>query len=95
MKVYLVSEVKCYNDESMSKNFEVFSTEEDAIKYKDWLVENWIEDLMEGHNVETIEDLETYIEITYDMNHIWGFLNEDYSEEVEIEVTELDLSSIK
>ena len=95
MKVYLVSEVRCYNDESMVKNFEVFSTEEDAIKYKDWLVENWIEDLMKGYNVETIEDLEMYIEITYDMNCIWGFLNEDCSEEVEIEVTELDLSSVK
>ena len=39
MKVYLVSEVKCYSDQPMIKRFETFSTEEDAIEYKNWLKE--------------------------------------------------------
>ena len=94
MKVYLVSEVKCSSDEPMSKRFEAFTTEEDAIKYKNWLKENWITEYMDYYDCEE-DEIEDWINITYDMDCLWGTLSSDGTEELEIEVTELDLSSIK
>ena len=94
MKVYLVSEVKCYSDQLMIKRFETFSTEEDAIEYKNWLKETWIAEYMDHYDCEE-DELEDWIEITYDMDCLWGTLSSDGTEELEIEVTELDLSSIK
>lgn len=94
MKIYLVSEVKCYSDEPMIKRFETFTTEEDAIEYKNWLKEKWIAEYMDYYNCEE-DELEDWIEITSDMDCLWGTLNSDGTEELEIEVTELDLSSIK
>ena len=94
MKVYLVSEVIAYSDEPMVKRFEAFTTEKDAIKYKNWLKENWIAEYMDYYECEE-DELEDWIEITYDMDCLWGTLSPDGIEELEIEVIELDLSSIK
>ena len=94
MKIYLVSEVECYDDTPMSKRFEVFSTKEDAIKYKNWLKENWIAIYMDYYDCEE-DEIENWIYITHDKDYLWGTLNSDGTEELEIEVTELDLSSIK
>ncbi len=94
MKVYLVSEIICFMDERMNKRFEVFKTKEDAIEYKEWLIEEWIADLADVNFCEE-EDVEDFIHINYNSPCLWGFTNEDCSEEVEIEITELDLLSIK
>ena len=95
-KVYLVSHVKCWNDQAMVKNFQLFNTREDAIRYKNELKDAIIEDLLDYYEAKDYDDLfNNWCEETCDYECCWGYLNEDGSHEVEIEVDELDILSWK
>ena len=95
MKIYLVSEITCSSYDFMTKKFEAFTTKKDAVEYKSWLVDNWLNDLMEYYKCKSINDLEVYVDIEEHDDTLWGYTCDDGAEEVEIEITELDLSSIK
>ena len=96
-KIYLVSYIQCWNDQAMEKNFQLFNTKEDAIKYKDELKATIIADLIDYYEVEDEDELfgGRWCEETYDYECCWGYLDSDYSHEVEIEVDELDILSWK
>ena len=57
MKVYLVSKIHCYTDEAMSKDFEVFTDKDSALKYFEEIKESIIEDLMELEDIEDRDEL--------------------------------------
>ena len=98
MKVYLVSEVIACPDERMQKKFELFKSKEDAIEYLQWKKEEFINDIAEHYDYDESEDrdiedyLMDYIETIVDENYYWAII--DDVEEIELEVTELNVSSI-
>lgn len=98
MKVYLVSEVIACPDERMQKKFELFKSKEDAIEYLQWKKEEFINDIAEHYDYDESEDrdiedyLMDYIETIVDENYYWAII--DDVEEIELEVTELNISSI-
>ena len=95
-KVYLVSHIQCWNDEAMSKSFQLFNTKKDAVKYKNELKDSIIADLIDYYGARDKDDLfNNWCEETYDYECCWGYLNSDGSHEVEIEVNELDILSWK
>ena len=63
-KVYLVSHVQCWNDQAMDKQFQLFNTKEDAIKYKNELKVAIIADLMEYYEAQDEDDL--FVDLTSD-----------------------------
>jgi hypothetical protein len=95
MKVYLLSKVDCYTDESMQKEHLLFSTFEEACVYKEELVKAIKADLMEHYEVENEDELYDMIDITSDNDWIWGYLNCDCTHEVEVEIEELDVMTFK
>ena len=98
MKVYLVSEVIACPDERMQKRFELFKSKEDAIEYLQWRKEEFINNIAEYYDYDESEDrdiedyLLDYIETIVDENYYWAII--DDVEEIELEVTELNVSSI-
>jgi hypothetical protein len=95
-KVYLVSHVQCWNDQAMEKNFQLFNTKEDAVAYKNELKAAIIADLIEYYEARDEDDLfNNWCEEKYDYECCWGYLNSDYTHEVEVEVDELDILSWK
>ena len=95
-KVYLVSYIQCWNDQAMDKQFQLFNTREDAIKYKNELKDAIIEDLLNYYEAKDYDDLfNNWCEETCDYECCWGYLNEDCTHEVDIEVDELDIFSWK
>ncbi len=95
-KIYLVSYIQCWNDQDMEKEFHLFNTKEDAIRYKDELKETIIADLMDYYDAMDQDDLfRNWCEETCDYECCWGYLSEDCTKEVEIEVDELDILSWK
>ena len=98
MKVYLVSEVIACPDERMQKRFELFKSKEDAIEYLQWRKEEFINDIAEHYDYDESEDrdiedyLMDYIETIIDEDYYWAII--DDVEEIELEVTELNVSSI-
>ena len=98
MKAYLVSEVIACPDERMQKRFELFKSKEDAIEYLQWRKEEFINDIAEHYDYDESEDrdiedyLMDYIDVIVDENYYWAII--DDVEEIELEVTELNVSSI-
>ena len=98
MKVYLVSEVIACPDERMQKRFELFKSKEDAIEFLQWKKEEFINDIAEHYDYDESEDrdiedyLMDYIDVIVDENYYWAII--DDVEEIELEVTELNVSSI-
>ena len=98
MKVYLVSEVIACPDERMQKKFELFKSKEDAIEYLQWKKEEFVNDIAEHYDYDESEDrdiedyLMDYIETIIDEDYYWAII--DDVEEIELEVTELNISSI-
>ena len=98
MKVYLVSEVIACPDERMQKKFELFKSKEDAIEYLQWKKEEFVNDIAEHYDYDESEDrdiedyLMDYIETIIDEDYYWAII--DDVEEIELEVTELNVSSI-
>ena len=98
MKVYLVSEVVACPDERMYKKFELFKSKEDAIEFLQWKREEFINDIAEHYDYDEFEDgdieeyLMDYIETIVDEDYYWVVI--DDVEEIELEVTELNISSI-
>ena len=98
MKVYLVSEVVACPDERMYKKFEYFKSKEDAIEFLQWKREEFINDIAEHYDYDESEDgdiedyLMDYIETIIDEDYYWAII--DDVEEIELEVTELNVSSI-
>lgn len=95
-KLYLVSYIQCWSDQAMEKSFQLFSTKEDAIRYKNELKATIIADLMNYYDAEDQNDLfSNWCEETHDYECCWGYLSDDGTHEVEIEVDELDILSWK
>ena len=98
MKVYLFSEVIAYPDERMQKSFELFKSKEDAIEFLQWKREEFINDIAEYYDYDEFEDgdIEDYlmdcIDTIIDESYHWAII--DDVEEIELEVTELNVSSI-
>ena len=98
MKAYLVSEVIACPDERMQKRFELFKSKEDAIEFLQWKKEEFINDIAEHYDYDESEDrdiedyLMDYIDVIVDENYYWAII--DDVEEIELEVTELNVSSI-
>lgn len=98
MKVYLVSEVIACPDERMQKKFELFKSKEDAIEFLQWKREEFINDIAEHYDYDESEDrdiedyLMDYIDVIIDEDYYWAII--DDVEEIELEVTELNVSSI-
>ena len=98
MKVYLVSEVIACPDERMQKKFELFQSKEDAIEFLQWKKEEFINDIAEHYDYDESEDrdiedyLMDYIDVIIDEDYYWAII--DDVEEIELEVTELNVSSI-
>lgn len=98
MKVYLVSEVIACPDERMQKKFELFKSKEDAIEFLQWKKEEFINDIAEHYDYDESEDrdiedyLMDYIDVIIDEDYYWAII--DDVEEIELEVTELNISSI-
>ena len=98
MKVYLVSEVISCPDERMQKKFELFKSKEDAIEFLQWKKEEFINDIAEHYDYDESEDrdiedyLMDYIDVIIDEDYYWAII--DDVEEIELEVTELNISSI-
>lgn len=98
MKVYLVSEVIACPDERMQKKFELFKSKEDAIEFLQWKKEEFINDIAEHYDYDESEDrdiedyLMDYIDVIIDEDYYWAII--DDVEEIELEVTELNVSSI-
>ena len=98
MKAYLVSEVIACPDERMQKKFELFKSKEDAIEFLQWKKEEFINDMAEHYDYDESEDrdiedyLMDYIDVIIDEDYYWAII--DDVEEIELEVTELNISSI-
>ena len=98
MKAYLVSEVIACPDERMQKRFELFKSKEDAIEFLQWKKEEFITDIAEHYDYDESEDrdiedyLMDYIDVIIDEDYYWAII--DDVEEIELEVTELNVSSI-
>ena len=98
MKAYLVSEVIACPDERMQKRFELFKSKEDAIEYLQWKKEEFVNDIAEHYDYDESEDrdiedyLMDYIDVIIDEDYYWAII--DDVEEIELEVTELNISSI-
>ena len=98
MKAYLVSEVIACPDERMQKRFELFKSKEDAIEFLQWKKEEFINDIAEHYDYDESEDrdiedyLMDYIDVIIDEDYYWAII--DDVEEIELEVTELNVSSI-
>ena len=98
MKVYLVSEVIACPDERMQKKFELFQSKEDAIEFLQWKKEEFINNIAEHYDYDESEDrdiedyLMDYIDVIIDEDYYWAII--DDVEEIELEVTELNISSI-
>ena len=98
MKVYLFSEVIACPDERMQKKFELFQSKEDAIEFLQWKKEEFINDIAEHYDYDESEDrdiedyLMDYIDVIIDEDYYWAII--DDVEEIELEVTELNISSI-
>ena len=96
-KVYLVSEIQCFNTEIMQKRFWVFSTLEDAIVFKNNLDALWIHDLLEDSEYDTLEDMENNGEITivHMGQLLFNFIGQYGEPEVEIQISTLNIDSAK
>ena len=98
MKAYLVSEVIACPDERMQKKFELFKSKEDAIEFLQWKKEEFINNIAEHYDYDESEDrdiedyLMDYIDVIIDEDYYWAII--DDVEEIELEVTELNVSSI-
>jgi hypothetical protein len=98
MKVYLVSEIIASPDERMQKSFELFKSKEDAIEYLQWKKEEFVNDIAEHYDYGESEDrdiedyLMDWVDIVIDEDYHWVII--DDVEEIELEVTELNISSI-
>ena len=98
MKVYLFSEVIACPDERMQKKFELFKSKEDAIEFLQWKKEEFINNIAEHYDYDESEDrdiedyLMDYIDVIIDEDYYWAII--DDVEEIELEVTELNISSI-
>ena len=93
MKVYLVSKVICWSDEKMEKDFHCFSDIETALSFKDRLVDLYIAEQCDIYDCEhnDLELLENYLDVTHNGKMLFATLSCDGTEELEIEVTELEL----
>ena len=96
MKVYLVSHIKCWTDQAMEKDFQLFQTKEDALEYLNVLKTAIIDDLIDYYEAKDEDDLfRNCCEETYNYEDVWGYLSGDCTLEVEIEVNELNILSWK
>ena len=94
MKVYLVSKIKCWSDEIAYKEYDCFSNKEDAIKRFEQQVDLYICHLCDYYDFEinSLELLEDeYITVVHNGPNLFIALSFDGTEEVQIELTELDL----
>ena len=89
-KIYLVSEIQCYCDDTMQKRFKAFSNIEEALEYKEQLVSLWDHELCDYYDC-TRNELKDYIEVIRDYELEWSFLSSDCAQEVSIEVTAVEL----
>ena len=93
-KIYLVSNIEAYSDECLNKKFEIFKTKEEAIEYKNWLVEAYKTNWCDYYECDD-DELEDWIEIMYETETQFKVLEHDGTEEIDIEIIELDISSIE
>lgn len=93
-KIYLVSNIEAYSDECLNKNFEIFKTKTEAIEYKNWLVEAYKTNWCDYYECDD-DELEDWIEIMYETETQFKVLEQDGTEEIDIEIIELDISSIE
>ena len=93
-KIYLVSNIEAYSDECLNKKFEIFKTKKEAIEYKNWLVEAYKANWCDYYECDD-DELEDWIEIMYETETQFKVLEHDGTEEIDIEIIELDISSIE
>ena len=93
-KIYLVSNIEAYSDECLNKKFEIFKTKKEAIEYKNWLVEAYKTNWCDYYECDD-DELEDWIEIMYETETQFKGLQQDGTEEIDIEIIELDISSIE
>ncbi len=93
MKIYLVSETWCWSDERMEKHFAAFSNKEDAIRFKDRQVDLIVYNYCDMYDCEnnSLDDLVEWVTVTANSPMLFGILSCDGTEEIEIEVTELEV----
>lgn len=89
MKVYLVSAVQCYAYERMVKNFEVFKEKEEAMDRKQQLVNIWKHKFADQYDC-LFDEVDDYITIE-DYAYVCSLISHGGEEEIEIEVTELEI----
>ena len=95
MNVYLVSKVICWPDETMDKEFYCFENYEDAIAYKNKLLDLYVCGLcdyfdLEENSLDALLD-EDYLTVVHDGNRYFSAISFDGTEEIDIEVTELEV----
>lgn len=92
--VYLVSKIECWSDELACKEFDCFSNKDDALQYFEQQVELYICHLCDYYDLEenSLELLEEeYITVVHNGPRLFVALSFDGTEEVQIELTELEL----
>lgn len=94
MKTYLVSKIKCWSDELAYKDYYLYQDLEDALEKLQQLVDLYICDLCDYYDLEenSLELLEEqYITIVHNGPRFFCAIVFDGTEEIQIELTELEL----
>lgn len=89
-KVYLVSKVLAYSDDTMNTEFKIFANEKDARIYFDKLVDEYKEDSMEYYGC-TEEDLYDNFDTTFVGHDLFNVITQGGSEELEIQLEEMEV----
>ena len=92
--IYLVSKIKCWSDELACKEDYAFKNLEDALEKQEQLVDLYICHLCDYYDLEenSLELLEEeYITVVHNGPRLFVALSFDGTEEVQIELTELEL----
>ena len=92
--IYLVSKIKCWSDELAYKESYAFKNLEDALEKHEQLVDLYICHLcdyydLEENSLELLED--EYITVIHNGPRFFVAISFDGTEEVQIELTELEL----
>lgn len=91
-KVYVLSHIITYNDNTMYKHIDVLSDKKLAVQKMRDLVEDEKQELEEHYNLEySIIEENNYVDITDFDGSIFAYISEDGSREVEIEINEFEL----
>jgi hypothetical protein len=94
MKIYLVSRIKCWSDEIAYKDFWCYSNKQQALDELQRLVDLYVCDLCDYYDLEynSLELLEEeYITVVHNGPKLFIALTFDGTEEIQIELTELEL----